>query len=186
MTELCELAMKYGTDKGNVGNSHCYTSYYHNLFKNKRNYIRKILEIGIGNSDDMWEGYKAGASLFMWEEYFPNAEIYALDIVPETLINVGRIHSYLCNQGSLSSLKKASTILGGDFDLIIDDGSHVPKHQIQTLYEFFPLLNITGMYIIEDVWQVPEILNQIPYRFELKEFSSKADDKLIIIKKEDQ
>src|SRR5208337_3863139 len=113
MTELCELAKKWGTDK--VGN-HSYTPYYHSLFEGRRAEIKKVLEIGIGNDDDMGTEYRAGASIFMWEEYFPNADIYALDILPEALINKGRIRSYQCNQGSAASLRQAMAFLGNGFD----------------------------------------------------------------------
>ena len=37
------------------------------------------------------------------------------------------------------------------YDIIIDDGSHVPQHQITSLACLLPALNPGGLYIIENV-----------------------------------
>jgi hypothetical protein len=37
------------------------------------------------------------------------------------------------------------------FDLVIEDGSHMPKHQESCLAETFPLLRPGGMYVLEDL-----------------------------------
>jgi hypothetical protein len=37
------------------------------------------------------------------------------------------------------------------FDLVIEDGSHMPKHQASCLAEAFPLLRPGGMYVLEDL-----------------------------------
>lgn len=147
-TPLCDLALKWGTDKAG---SHEYTEFYYDLFKDKREGVKKVLEIGIGRPESMWKGYRTGASLYMWQEFFHNAEIYALDIVKEILINEGRIHSFYCDQSNEESLKEALRLVGNDFDLILDDGSHVPRHQILTAQILSPALSKDGVYIIEDL-----------------------------------
>ena len=38
-----------------------------------------------------------------------------------------------------------------DWDIIIDDGSHINSHQIETFKILFPKLKIGGYYFIEDV-----------------------------------
>lgn len=43
MTELCELAYKYGTDKC-PQIKHFYTPYYYKLFKDRRLSVKKVLE----------------------------------------------------------------------------------------------------------------------------------------------
>src|SRR5208282_349396 len=104
-TELCKLAVKWCSDK-TVTIRHDYTPYYHELLRERD--IKKVLEIGIGYPELMDAhnpGYKAGASLFMWQEYFPEAEIYALDIKSDILINEGRIKSFLCDQSDEVSLR---------------------------------------------------------------------------------
>ena len=40
---------------------------------------------------------------------------------------------------------------GGNLDVILDDGSHIPEHQILTFNTLFPSVVPGGIYIIEDV-----------------------------------
>ncbi len=160
-TSLCEIAKKWGTDK--VGH-HEYTRFYYELTKDRN--ASKVLEIGIGHPGCMWPAYRTGASLFMWEEWFPNAQIYAFDIEPSILINRGRIRSVLCDQSNAESLRRAVSQTGGGFDLIVDDGSHIAEHQIVSAQVLAPYLSEYGVYVIEDVHVPPEqIISQIPKTF---------------------
>jgi hypothetical protein len=192
-TELCELATKHGTDKWNW---HHYTPHYHRLLNDRRSAVKKVLEIGIGDpssmADPTGKPYIPGASLRMWEEYFPNAELYALDNNRSLLINQGRTHSFWCDQGDEASLRNVMSQLGNDFDLIVDDGSHVPQHQVLTAKMLAPLLASNGMYVIEDVWLYPSqvgwskepfglVLSEIPYKTEVIG-EGNNDDRLVVIK----
>ncbi len=38
-----------------------------------------------------------------------------------------------------------------DLDLVIDDGSHEPGHQLKTLVKLFPRVAPGGLYVIEDI-----------------------------------
>jgi hypothetical protein len=174
MTELCELAIKWTTDKALF-----YTPFYHELLKDRRD-IKKVLEFGIGYPEAMLDSlsrmnqsrYIIGASLFMWQEYFPEAQIYAFDNKPEIFINEGRIKSFYCDQSGKESFKEAINNIGGDFDLIIEDGSHVREHQILSMQMLMPLLKDDGIYIMEDIGKpYEELISQIPYPRELKKFS---------------
>jgi len=184
-TELCRLGEKWGTDKApSVG--HGYTPFYHSLLAGKK--VKRVLEIGIGGgavSMAHIPNYTLGASLFMWEEFFPTAEIYAFDINPEVLINKGRIKSYLCDQSNPWEIKALATEIGGAFDLIVDDGSHDPEHQILTANILVPMLNTDGVYIVEDVAD-PSIVSRINFLCEIKEFNPDAfechDDRVIVIR----
>jgi cephalosporin hydroxylase len=40
---------------------------------------------------------------------------------------------------------------GQQFDLIIDDGSHVASHQIAAIQQLSPLLRAGGLFVIEDL-----------------------------------
>jgi hypothetical protein len=197
MTELCELALKYGTDKWGA---HSYTPHYDSFFKDRRNAVKKVLEIGLGNPDcppfpD--KVYKPGSSHRMWEEYFPNAEIYGLDVEVKLLVNQGRIHSFYCDQANEASLRAAMLLIGKDFDLIVDDGSHVPLDQVLTAKLFVPLLAPNGVYVIEDTWIDPNnvcggdtrglVLTDIPYETQVIPCSEPAvqgcgDDRLVVIR----
>ena len=137
---LSELAFKYGTDKC-PQIKHPYTTFYYRLLKEKRESIKKVLEIGIAT----------GASLQMWRDFFPNAQIYGIDIVPEALYNDERIKSYLYNQTKESDLLDLIRNIGSDIDLIIDDGSHRKDHQIFACKTLMPVVKKDVIYIIEDV-----------------------------------
>jgi cephalosporin hydroxylase len=135
---LDELAIKYGTDKSSK--EHNYTPIYEELFGNVRDGILKVLEIGV----------KKGASLKMWQDYFPNACIYGLDI-EERVIDGERIFTKVADQSKSTELINALDDLK-DFDIIIDDGSHKKEHQLVSLETLLPYLNSVGVYIIEDLY----------------------------------
>src|SRR5262249_3894322 len=59
MTELCDLCVKYGTDKVTWG----YTPHYFERFADKRDKVRRVLEIGICGYRDIPNNV-VGASLF--------------------------------------------------------------------------------------------------------------------------
>lgn len=147
LTPLCEIAKKFSTDKGGwhlqAGDTcHNYTPTYYNLFKGRQDKVKNVLEIGINY----------GCSLRMWEEFFPNARIIGLDCNASTMVNEGRIQSFIADQNSEESLKYALAQAGWPrFDLIVDDGSHEPEHQILSAGVLLPFLAKGGFYIIEDI-----------------------------------
>ena len=189
-TPLCKLAFRYGTDKC-PKIRHSYTPFYYELFKGRQKTVKKLLEIGIGyksyNRGKQYSGYQIGGGLMMWRDFFPNVQIYGIDIVPETLIKGKRLHTYLCNQYNPDQLIKLIKEIGSDIDIVIDDGSHQHQHQVWTCQFLMPLLKKDVIYIIEDV-----IYNNIIVR-RLGNFNTSVitfpltddkikDDKLIIVK----
>jgi len=152
LTPLCRLAYEYGTDKcPQMG--HTYTPYYYQLFKDRRQTVRKVLEVGIGSPSTMKhvKGYKIGASLFMWREFFPKAQIYGVDILQETIFEADRIKTFLLNERDKPGLRKLVKEIGADIDLFIDDGSHVLSDQVRTCRTVMPYLSKDTTYMIEDV-----------------------------------
>ncbi len=146
MTELCDIALKYGTDKCPTIKHH-FTEFYHEMFDDRRNEISKVVEIGIGRMAPL---FKIGASLYMWQEYFENAQIFGADIVPALLFNDERITTFLCDQTKAEDLKNLIARTGSDIDLFIDDGLHTPESQVFTCLTVMPLLDSKTIYIIED------------------------------------
>jgi hypothetical protein len=142
---LCELAEKHGTNKAEYG----YTPIYEAMLKPRT--INRILEIGIGAPGLSGGPSKHAASLKMWEEFFPLAEIFAMDVRTEILINQGRIHSLWADVGDSATLVHAAEMMGGNFDLIIDDAVHEPGPQINALLTLLPFMAPKGLYAIEDV-----------------------------------
>jgi hypothetical protein len=110
-----------------------------------------MLEIGIAR----------GKSLLLWLDYFPHAFIYGID---KDIDSIGdRYQIIKADQSNMEELKSifnhsnnnnnTSVIQHDDlFFLIIDDGSHIPEHQINTFdYLFNQVLDYGGCYIIEDI-----------------------------------
>ena len=62
-----------------------------------------------------------------------------------------RIYTYICDQSSKNQLKELVKQTG-DFDLIIDDGSHQYEHQKTSLETLIYHIKPNGYYIIEDVF----------------------------------
>ncbi len=140
---LTRLAIRYGTDKFG---GHVYTPSYHHLLGHLRDQPLKILEIGVGGYNDPNCG---GASLRMWAEYFPMAQVLGLDFFEKTIELPPRVKVVRGSQDDMPLLIKLSAE-HGPFDLVIDDGSHRPDHMITSFMTLYPLLNPDGLYLIED------------------------------------
>ena len=134
-TPLCELATKFGTDKGPGG--HNYTPYYHRHFGGWQPQPISLLEIGV---------YQ-GASLRMWEHYFPQGTILGVDIDPNAAVHTARAKTVVCD---IKDYEPDRT-----FDLIIDDGSHAPDDIVAAGKRLWPSLRFGGWYVIEDLAVVP-------------------------------
>lgn len=143
MDDLTRLANYHHSDKGTTADSkHGFTKFYERYFKQWRNEPIKILEVGV----------YYGASLRMYYDYFPKAEIHGIDIVEKTQYNNDRITTHVVDQSSMSELNKfveENSHIG--FDIIIDDGSHHMADQQITFYALGKLLKCGGFYIIEDL-----------------------------------
>lgn len=173
ITALCELAYKYGTDKC-PQIRHSYTKFYYKLFNNSKESFKKVLEIGIDK----------GASLRMWRDFFPNAQIYGADIEQNTLFHEDRIQTFLCDSVSASDTKQLINQTGSDIDLCVDDGCHGKEAQIATCLNILPLLDKNIVYIIEDIGFPGTVLRGLKdYDCQVKRFHSQlGKDNLIIVR----
>ena len=141
--DLAFLAGYFNTDK--MGN-HFYAPHYMTHFRAFRRRRIKLLEIGVGGVAAPDFG---GHSLRMWKRYFPRAEIYSVDIYDKSALEESRIRIFRGSQidpGLWAEVFKEV----GEFDLIIDDGSHVNRHVLETFRMLFPRLKSGGIYVIED------------------------------------
>jgi demethylmacrocin O-methyltransferase len=105
-----------------------------------------LLEIGVGGYKNPFSG---GNSLRMWKKYFPYGNIFSIDIYDKSPIQERKIKIFKGSQVDdffLNSVLKET----GELDLIIDDGSHINEHVIQTFKLLFPKLKKGGIYVIED------------------------------------
>jgi hypothetical protein len=125
-----------------------YLDFYHRIFKKRRLEQVSLLEIGVAD----------GASLRMWRDYFPNANIVGLDIIsPSTQIlklqAQNKISYIQGDQSDDAVLAKTISITGNaGFDVIIDDASHVGQLAKASFgYLFNNGLKPGGLYFIEDL-----------------------------------
>lgn len=153
MTILCDLAKQYGTDKGaRENNGWGYTPVYHSHLDNRRPSVQKVLEIGICGHRDIPNNV-VGASLFMWKDYFPNADIYGLDNDSRFIFHdQQRIFTTLADAYDAAQLGAALRAWSAPkFDFIVDDAVHDPLPQIDLALMLWPSLKPGGIYAIEDV-----------------------------------
>ncbi|MCW9023927.1 MAG: class I SAM-dependent methyltransferase [Gammaproteobacteria bacterium] len=144
MKTLTEIAQEFGTDKWG---SHYYTPHYDRHFAHLRNEPISLLEIGVGGYDDPHAG---GESLRSWKEYFPNAKIYSIDIFDKRPQEEDRIKIFKGSQVDENFLQEVIEQTG-PLDIIIDDGSHVNSHIIDSFKYLFPHLKADGIYAAEDL-----------------------------------
>ena len=147
MKTMKELCTQYKCDKG--AESHHYYEVYDQHFAPRREDEINILEVGI------WHG----TSFDVWHEYFPNANIYGIDIFtrlqPEDVpaLQKDRVH-YLIGDSTKSDIVDKIFEEWGDikFDFVIDDGLHDPAANRLTFKHIFPFVAMGGQYFVEDAW----------------------------------
>jgi hypothetical protein len=156
---LNELANKHGTDKGDgCHDRHDYAKVYEHLIRllcgiipqddkaMPQAVLVRMLEIGI------WDPRNPGASIRMWREFLPKAEIWGIDVNPEcsVLSRECGVNIHLVNQGDRERLQKAAEEIGS-LDFVVDDGSHQAAHQRISLETIWPFVRVGGWYAIEDL-----------------------------------
>lgn len=97
-------------------------------------------------------GVAQGGSLEIWKKYLPeNSLIYGVDINP----NCNEIkfsENIFFHLGSASDRKFMEETFGDiEFDIILDDGSHICDDVIETFKIMFPRIKDGGSYIVEDL-----------------------------------
>ena len=146
MKELTTLGKKYNTDKHDENHTHRGLSYldvFQLFFEQFKNKPINLLEIGV----------REGRSLRVWYDYFPNAKIYGLDILPKCkqYENIGsRVKIFTGDQNNKNVLQEIVDD-AGNFDIVIDDGSHINDHMVASCNFLLPHVNKNGIYIIEDL-----------------------------------
>lgn len=144
-SSLRELSVRSGADKW--ANFHWYAPHYELHFERRRPRPVRLLEIGIGGYDDPDKG---GASLRMWQRYFPRGLTYGLDIVDKRRVDGPRVRVIRGDQSDGRFLDRLGRELG-PFDIVIDDGSHVNEHVRTSFTNLFPHVRLGGIYAIEDL-----------------------------------
>lgn len=144
MNRLTRIADKYETDKGSVNDAHLYTEFYQRFFEKYE--FPKILEFGT------WHG----GSTKMFNDFFDgDCLIWTCDIMKESqeyvsgMSNVNFINVDISKGEELSKLYESLKDI--QFDIIIDDASHIWGDQMSLLSKFHKLLKREGIYVLEDI-----------------------------------
>jgi len=118
---------------------------YHRFYNKELEEYRKmdsiaLLEIGIQNSESMQ----------LWKKYFPNAFIYGVDINIEYSDERSKV--FKLDQNKIEDIISLRSSITKKVYFIIDDGTHIPEHQLFSFeYLFSNILEEGGLYIIEDI-----------------------------------
>ena len=128
---------------------HCYIEcVYENLFKKYKEKQGHLLEVGIDT----------GTSLLLWYLYFSKMKIHGIDIEDKRYGSPKEITVEQFDTTDLSpSLKKYVENNLKKFNIIIDDGDHRWRSQLQTAINLFPILKDDGVYLIEDIEHPAEL-----------------------------
>lgn len=138
---LNNLGVRYKADKSSI--FHHYLDFYQEQLPD-RDFSGRLLEIGVMD----------GASMKMWRDYYPKAEIVGIDIKPmDHMYNSDWQVPESVRLLTLDGTKAKDMKPLGKFDIIIDDGSHYWADQ-QKSFEllYYSQLNEGGTYILEDLW----------------------------------
>lgn len=97
-------------------------------------------------------GVFQGGSLQMWRSYFgKRARIIGVDINPKCQeLEEKGIEIHIGDQEDRAFLKRLMEKVG-NVDIVIEDGGHTMKQQINTFEEVFPYVNDGGVFLIEDL-----------------------------------
>ena len=103
-----------------------------------------------GNDSIVEIGFGKGNIFPFWKMLYPSAFLYVVD---KNVVAKGDGFEVMrCDQSSEDQLASfASFLCDKSVGFIIDDGSHIPEHQLLTFNNLFGILNSGGVYIIEDI-----------------------------------
>lgn len=138
-TNLDAIGTKYRTDKASYGSN--YLDLYEQRMVPFHGREFSLIEIGVGE----------GGSLRMWAEFFPKARVFGVDIAPPAQDSGHERVSIISGDASRAETLDRVLADSGAPLIVVDDGSHLWHHQIETFRLLWPRLRRGGVYIIEAV-----------------------------------
>ncbi len=172
--KISEILMGYKTDKAR---EHSYGPFYDELFAQfDKEVSLNILELGV----------QGGGSLLAWKDYFPNANVYGIDI------SDSRREEYKSDRVNYTVADLRTMPIPEDrlYDIIIDDSDHFIGTQVFIVQNYYPFLRENGVLVIEDVQNpesdVQDIMNILPISArmkiaDLRAMKGRPDDFLITL-----
>lgn len=183
---LEEIVDNSKTDKNT---DHSYLPLYQTLLINKKESAKNILEIGICN----------GGSIKLWNDFFQNATIYAIDImniddVWDEIKNNDKIILYTSNDAyDINFFMTNFFKYNIKYDVIIDDGPHTLESMKTFINLYTHVMTDDGILIIEDVqsleWidilknEVSDYLKPYIHIYDLRSIKNRYDDIVFTIDK---
>ena len=120
-----------------------YLPFYDELFEKYRTQNLNLLEIGVQN----------GGSLETWKTFFSNANILIGCDIDTRCSNLQyddpRVH-VVVGDANQPETHDRITALCKDFDIVIDDGSHLSNDILNSFMIYFPMVKPGGLFIVED------------------------------------
>jgi len=168
------------TDKNSL-HSYC-EHFYEQALSPYRHRPTSILEIGC----------YYGGSLVLWAKWFTNAAITGVDLEFQ-----GNCQADCAAYPNIQLLSGNAYDLGalqqfGNYDLVIDDGSHDPDHQVWVVKHLATRVKPGGMLIIEDIFEdstverlkaaTPFHLREYLEEIDLRWVKGRHDDRLLVIR----
>lgn len=179
------------TDKNTT---HSYLDLYQKLFVDKRETAKNVLEVGIGNF-----GEKNGGSIKLWRDFFINATVYGLDVLPisrviDELIGDPRVVLHLESDAyDIDFFTTHFLNKNIKFDMMLDDGPHSLESMIKFIQLYSQIMTEDGILLIEDVqcWSwiekltevVPDHLKKFVITYDLRNIKNRYDDIVFTIDK---
>ena len=174
-SELCFLGGKFGSDKSVFNtispHNHSYTAIYNILLSHLKNDHINLAEIGILHN----------ASIKMWREFFPNANIDGFEFNENLIIqaeneklkNTKYFHIDVRNQ---ESIKDSFLKVNKEYDVIIDDSTHIFDDQINIIFTVKNFLKPGGYLIVEDIFSKKAKYSEKNFHKVIKEIKSEFKD----------
>lgn len=150
-TDLCELGIKYPTDKcpynTAVWHKHPYTAVYNLLFAPFRYKEINFAEVGILENN----------SMLCWREYFPNATLFGYEFdeariekaLGDNLPNTTYPFVDMMNDVSVANAFNKDSF----FDIIVEDSTHLFEDQIRFINLAYKAVKPGGIIVIEDLFR---------------------------------
>ena len=141
---LNKIGESYNCDKAD--NNHqfdgeSYFDIYEKYFLKFKDKKINLLELGVRDS----------SSLNTWASYFTDASIHGVDIDHKCkLYQTSQFQIHIFSQDDKKSLESLSDLIG-DWDIIIDDSSHINTLSIASFDILWNKVKSGGIYIIEDL-----------------------------------
>lgn len=139
------LKTLYAQHQGKVSDKWAsYLSLYDAILDPLRQELGSLLEIGIQN----------GGSLDLWAKYFGNAHhIVGCDIDPRcaSLSYADQRINVVVADATLATTRDQIARLVPALDVVIEDGSHIPREVIHAFLRYWPMVKPGGIFIAEDL-----------------------------------